>query len=110
MAVRGQQPDSSLKSNCCSDPCRSGPRERLSVSFTDCKALWIRYHFSGRRPLRFKAGVDVGRIVSACRPFVAVVRTLYIHEVMIKFSRKSAGDLSNIFSRFRVHRSRLKNA
>jgi hypothetical protein len=91
MAVRGQLPDSLLQPPCCADSRRSGARERLSISFTDCKALWIRYHFSGRRPLRFKAGVDVGRIVSACRPFISVVRTLYIHEVMISiFSSTSS--------------------
>jgi len=46
---------------------------------------------SRRRLEQFKVGVDVSRIVSACRPFIAVVRTLYIHEVMISiFSSASS--------------------
>jgi len=64
MAVRGQLPDSLLQPNCCADSRRSGTRERLSISFTDCKALWICFflprHLSARRLGRFKDGVAGG--------------------------------------------------
>jgi hypothetical protein len=57
MAATRQPPDSSPQPEFYTESLRG----RLSISFTDCKALWIRYHFSGRRIGRFKAGVGVGR-------------------------------------------------
>jgi hypothetical protein len=83
MTTLRQLPDSSSQPKYYTESRRSGPRERLSISFTDCKALWIRYHFSGHRTGRFKAGVAAGCFISVRRPFFAALWTLYIHEVMI---------------------------
>ena len=89
MAVRGQLPDSLLQPPCCADSRRSGARERPSIFFTDCKALWMAYFFITTFPAAALGGsktvLPAGCLVSVRRPFFAAVWTLYIHEEMIRF-------------------------